>query len=125
MMLSNKIKAQLMLVTTFLLGVVIGAAGLYVYNRQFGGNPSSEQELLDDLSRSLALSPEQKTKVEEILKQSKQEYQELRNQNRPQFQAVRDRVRLRIKEVLSADQQIRYDEWNSQQDAKREQQRAR
>jgi len=124
-MLSNKIKAQLMLVTTFLLGVVIGAAGLYVYNRQFASNLSSEQELLNDLSRSLELSPEQKSKVEEILKQSKQEYQELRNQNRPQFQAVRDRVRLRIKEVLSAEQQDRYDEWNRHQDAKREQQRSR
>jgi hypothetical protein len=124
-MLSNKIKAQLMLVATFLLGVVIGASGLYLYNRQFNSSQSNEQELLNDLSRSLQLTLEQKSKVEEILKQSKQEYQELRNQNRPQFQAVRDRVRLRIKEVLSAEQKERYDEWNRHQDAKREQQRAR
>ncbi len=124
-MLSNKIKAQLMLVATLLLGVVIGASGLYLYNRQFNSSQSNEQELLNDLSRSLQLTPEQKSRVEEILKQSKQEYQELRNQNRPQFQAVRDRVRLRIKEILSVEQKERYDEWNRLQDAKREQQRPR
>jgi hypothetical protein len=73
----------------------------------------------------LQLTVEQRVSVEEIMNQSRLEYQELRNQNRPLFNAVRDRTRQRIRGVLSAEQQARYDEWNRIQDEKREQQRAR
>jgi len=121
-MLTNKIKAQLMLLAIFLLGVVIGAVGLRLFEGRFGGG-SSDQTLLTDLDRTLRLSDQQRFKVEEILKQSRREYQDLRNQNRPQFHAVRDRARQRIKDVLSAEQQTRYDEWNREQDEKREQQK--
>lgn len=112
-----------MLLATFLLGVLIGAVGSRLLEGRFGGVVSSDQTLLTDLNRTLSLSDQQRAEVEEILKQSRREYQDLRNQNRPQFHAVRDRARQRIKEVLSADQRRRYDEWNREQDEKREQQR--
>ena len=121
-MLTNKIKAQMILVATFLLGMVIGATGFYLYSRK---NTNDPQALLNDMSRSLELTRQQRIKVEEIMNQSRLEYQELRNQNRPLFNAVRDRTRLQIRGVLSVEQQARYDEWNRIQDAKREQQRSR
>ncbi|MFM8395182.1 MAG: hypothetical protein ACKOB4_14775 [Acidobacteriota bacterium] len=124
-MLSNKIKAQLMLIATFVLGMAIGVTGYHLYLRHFNGNGTNEEALLKDLSRTLELSPPQRQKVEEILTQTRGEYQELRNKNRPEFHAVRDRMRRRIKEVLSAEQQGLYDEWNRQQDEKRDQQRGK
>lgn len=114
-----------MLLVTFSLGAVTGGIGLRLYERWMGAGPSSDQALLADLSRTLRLSSEQRSEVEEILKQSRLEYQELRNQNRPQFHAVRDRARQRIKGVLSSEQQRWYDEWNREQDERREQQRSR
>lgn len=124
-MLSNKIKAQIMLVATFILGILIGATGYHLYVRYYSANSNNEQALLRDLSRTLELSSPQREKVEEILMQTRVEYQELRNKNRPEFHAVRDRMRLRIKEVLSVEQQGLYDEWNRQQDEKRDQQRGK
>ncbi len=125
-MLTNKIKAQMVLVATFFLGMVIGATGFYLYSRKHGtGSANDPQALLNDMSRSLELTMEQRVSVEEIMNQSRLEYQELRNQNRPLFNSVRDRTRQRIRGVLSAEQQARYDEWNRIQDEKREQQRAR
>lgn len=118
-MLSTKTKAQIMLVATFILGLIIGATGYHVYISQFSSNGNSDQAMLKDLSRTLELNDGQKEKIEEILKQSRGEYQELRNKNRPDFHAVRDRMRQKIKDVLSPDQQSRYDEWNRQQDEKR------
>jgi hypothetical protein len=118
-MLSTKIKAQLMLIVTFILGLIIGATGYHIFIRHFNSNSNNDQALLKDLRGTLELSPLQTEKVEEILKQSRVEYQELRNKNRPEFHAVRDRMRQRIKEVLTAEQQQRYDEWNHQQDEKR------
>ena len=114
-----------MLVATFVLGIAIGVTGYHLYLRHFNGNGNNEQALLKDLSRTLEVSPPQRQKVEEILVQTRAEYQELRNKNRPEFHAVRDRMRLRIKEVLSIEQQGLYDEWNRQQDEKRDQQRGK
>ena len=124
-MLTNKIKAQLMLLVTFFFGVVTGAVGLRLYESRFGEGRNSDQALLADLNRTLDLSDQQRARIEDILTQSRQEYQEWRNQNRPLFHAVRDRARQRIKSELSEEQQRRYEEWTREQDEKREMQRNR
>ncbi len=125
-MLTEKIKAQLLIVATFLLGILVGAAGYYLLvERGTGGLATTPEGLLEDMTRSLRLSEQQQTEVEDLLKESRQEYQDLRNQNRPQFIALRDKLRQRIKGVLTPEQQRLYDDWNRDQDAKREQQRSR
>lgn len=125
-MLTEKKKAQLMIVATFVLGIIVGASGSYlILVRGVDGQPGSAEAMLEDLTQSLKLTERQRGEVEELLKQSRQEYQDLRNQNRPQFIALRDKLRQRIKGVLTPEQQTTYDEWNREQDAKREQQRAR
>ena len=124
-MLTNKVKAQLLFLLTFLLGIVVGVTGLRLYESRYGRVASSDLTLLSDLNSTLDLSDKQMSEIENILNHSRQEYQELRNQNRPMFHAVRDRARLRIKEVLNEEQRRRYDEWNRERDEKREAQRNR
>ncbi|MFZ4627367.1 MAG: hypothetical protein ACOYNR_03455 [Blastocatellia bacterium] len=123
-MLTNKRKAQLMIVGTFLLGVAVGTGGTYLFwKQQPAPTSSSPQALLDDLGRTLELTAQQRDEIEVILKRSREAYQELRNQNRPQFLAVRDQMREQIREKLTPEQQRRYEKWNKEQDARREQQR--
>jgi len=123
-MLTNKRKAQLMIVGTFLLGVAVGTGGTYLFwKQQPTPSPSSPQALLDDLGQTLELTAQQRNEIEIILKRSREAYQELRNQNRPQFLALRDQTREQIRAKLTPQQQLRYESWNKEQDARREQQR--
>jgi Spy/CpxP family protein refolding chaperone len=123
-MLTNKRKAQLTIVGTFLLGLAVGTGGSYlVWKRSPSPPPNSPQALLDDLSQTLQLTPPQRAEVEGILKESRRAYQELRNLNRPQFLALRDQMRQQIRERLTPEQQAAYERWNKEQDARRELQR--
>lgn len=124
-MLNNKHKAQLIIITAFILGIVVGASGQYLVLQESlnrpGNSGNSSREMLDNLSRTLKLTKEQRNQVELITSDSRAKYQELRIQTRPQYDAVRNETRKRISALLSPDQQALYDQWNRDLDAKREQ----
>jgi len=120
-MLTNKRKAQLIIIATFMIGVVVGAAGQYVLTHQSQSKAgNSSQEMLDDLTRSVKLTKEQRIQVEQLLTESRQQYQDLRNQMRPQYNAIRDATRKRINSILTPEQQPLYEKWTCDLDAKRE-----
>lgn len=121
-MLTNRLKAQLVILTTFVLGVIIGASGQYLIARQSAPKPPpTTKEAVEELSRVIKLDESQQTRIEQILNDTKARYQELRVQLRPQYNSVRDESRRRIRELLSPEQQNLYDQLNREQDAKREQ----
>jgi len=123
--LTNKRKAQIIIAATFVVGIVVGAAGQYVWTHQSQSKAgNANQEMLDDLTRSVRLSREQRIQVEQLLAESRQQYQDLRNQMRPQYNAIRDATRKRISSVLTPDQQPLYEKWTRDLDAKREKERA-
>src|SRR5438046_17658 len=103
-MLTNKRKAQLIIIATFVIGIIVGAAGQYFVTHQSlskSNTPNnSSKETLDDLTRSINLTKEQRTQVEQFLADSRQQSQELRNQMRPQYNAIRDATRRRISSIL-------------------------
>ncbi|HMV47644.1 MAG TPA: hypothetical protein PLD20_25440 [Blastocatellia bacterium] len=120
-MLTNKHKAQLIIIGAFVLGIVVGASGQYLFLHNLLNQPaaSSAQEMLDSLTREVKLTKEQRVQVEQIYNEAQVKYQELRNQSRPQYDAVRNEMRKRINSMLSPDQQLLYDERNRNLDAKR------
>ncbi|MCI0338394.1 MAG: hypothetical protein L0226_12505 [Acidobacteria bacterium] len=121
-MLTNRRKAQLIIIVTFLLGTIVGASGQYLLTRQSLTNqPGSPQNIFDEMSRAVRLNANQRTQVEQILNDTRRQNQDLRNQLKPQFTAIRDASRQRIRELLSPEQQALYDKWNQELDAKREQ----
>lgn len=124
-MITNKRKAQLIIITTFLLGVIAGASGQYLFSRQsMTKQAGSPQDQTDELARYLRLTPDQREKVSRVLSGTREQYQDLRARLRPQYNAVRDASRQRIHELLAPDQQALFDQWNREQDAKREQKEA-
>jgi Spy/CpxP family protein refolding chaperone len=121
-MLTNRRKAQLIIIATFLFGTVVGASGYYLLSRQPLINQSAPPpNTLNEITRAVGLTAEQRTQIEQMLDDSRREQQELRTQIRPQFTAIRMRCRERIRTILSPEQQELYDKWNQEQDAKREQ----
>jgi hypothetical protein len=119
--MTNKHKAQLIMITTFILGVIVGGSGEYLLTRQTAPpQPGTTQEIIEDLSRKVGLDETQRAKIEAILEETKGRYDTLRNQVRPQFEAIRDDARRRVRELLSPEQQTLYDQWNREQDALKE-----
>lgn len=121
-MLTNKHKAQLIIVMTFVLGVVVGAAGQYLFLQNTSSKPANaNQEQIDEMARAVHLTPAQRNEVEQMLAESRQQYQVLREQMRPQFVAVRDATRKRIHSILPPEQQVLFEQWTRELDAKRQQ----
>ena len=127
-MLTNQRKAQLIIIATFVIGIIVGAAGQYLVTHQSAGQSNtpnnSSKETLDDLTHSIHLTKEQKNQVEQFLTDSRQQSQELRNQMRPQYNAIRDATRKRISSILSPEQQSLFEKWTHDLDAKREREKA-
>jgi len=121
-------RAGLLLVLAFLLGVAVGGLGLGVYTAMAGGRlPFGGHRFhavrLGDLTRELDLRPDQRERVEGVLRETGQEFGRLREELRPRFQEIRARSRQRIRMLLDAEQQAKFDalsaEWERQAERRR------
>jgi hypothetical protein len=62
----------------------------------------------------------QRTKLEQILGEHRQQYQEYKSQTQLHYITMRDNTRKRIHAMLSAEQQALYDQWTKEMDMKRQ-----
>ncbi len=109
-----RLKGALLLLVAFLLGAGAGALGLGIYQVRTGGwgppRGSRFQEfILRRLSQELDLRPEQREQVEVIVRETGEEFARLREEIRPRFREIQARSRGRIKAVLDAGQQTKFD----------------
>jgi hypothetical protein len=120
-MLTSKRKAHLIVVTTFILGIAVGASGQYLLSYQVTPPAASTPvDVADELTRVLTLDQPQRSQVMQILGDCQKQSQELREQNRPQFQAIRENARNRIRALLSPGQTALFNQWIKDLDAKRD-----
>lgn len=117
-MVDNKRKAQLIIIGAFVLGIVVGASGQYLFEHRTQSQASNST--LDDLTRAVRLTPEQRVQADQILTDSQAQYQEVRIRVRPQFNVVRDATRKRIASILSPEQQVLFEQYTRELDAKKE-----
>ena len=116
------LKIWLVLVAVFLLGSVTGAAltGLY-RSRASGGREARErgkhEQRFEKIKQELSLTDQQATDVRTILDQTRNEYRSLREEMRPRFEEPRMRARTKIRALLNAEQQKKFDALVAQQDA--------
>jgi hypothetical protein len=117
-----RVKGALLLLLVFLLGTAAGALGLSLYRSHAGWwGPSRDPErfreiVLRRLTRELDLRPEQQVQVQVILHEAGDQFTRLREEIRPRFREIRNRTRDRIRTLLDADQQTRFqalmDRWD-------------
>jgi uncharacterized membrane protein len=121
-MLSQKHKAYLIVFVTFLLGVLVGLSGQYLF-APASAPARTVASITNELSETLHLDPEQKTQVESILRDSRQQYLKVKDQMQPQMLAVRADTRKRIRDLLLESQKPLFDQYTRELDAKRERER--
>jgi len=120
-MLTSKRKAHLIIIATFALGIIIGASGQYLlFHQSVPQRPSSPSEVATELTRILKLDQLQRTQLERILSEHRQQYQEYKSQTQIHYTAMRDDARKRVRSLLSTEQQTLYDQWTKDMDQKRE-----
>ncbi len=98
---------------TFLLGVLAGGAGVFLYGwRMMGpqGGPARRERILRHMTKELNLNDSQVQQVRAIMEETGGKIQELRKQHRPEFDAVRNESHDRIRKVLTPDQAAKFDD---------------
>jgi predicted metalloprotease len=114
----TRLKIWLVLVVVFVLGGVTGSAltGL-LRSRASGDRAESREQRFEKMRQDLSLDEKQTTAVRAILDETRNEYRALRTELRPRFEEPRLKARARIRALLSADQQKKFDVMVAQQDA--------
>ena len=116
------LKIWLVLVAVFVLGTITGAAltGLY-RSRASGGREARErgkhEQRFEKMRQELSLTDQQAADVRTILDQTRNEYRALREELRPRFEEPRLRARTKIRALLNAEQQKKFDALTAKQDA--------
>jgi len=117
-MVETRVKAQFAIVIVFLLGVAAGALGLTVYSRwSETGRPSGwtgkfdRERYVKQMTEAVGLRSEQMGPLDAILDETREEFLALRERVRPQFDDIKQRARQRIRGILNAEQQARFEEF--------------
>lgn len=109
------VKGAVLLLLAFGLGVIGGAVGFAVYHTRFGdwrspeGAARFQHRIVSRLTKDLDLRPDQRDRVEAVLKNARQEFSRLREEIGPRFREIRSRTRDQIRALLDATQQAKFD----------------
>ncbi len=120
-------KAALLVLLVFVLGIAVGALGMYVAESRgiaasSSGKPSQQSyghAQVQRLSTDLNLTIEQQQQLTAILEDSKGKYQALYESIRPQRDEIRQQGRQRIRGILSAEQLPKFEAYLQHLDAER------
>jgi hypothetical protein len=115
-------RAYVYFVLIFVLGIIIGAAGMYSYGWYTGHwhRRFSRHRVVDYLRHELGLSATQTQQLQQILQVMNQKESELHDKIEPQFQAIREETRNETRKILNAQQLEKFNAMVKRWDAKRE-----
>ena len=120
----TRLKIWLVLIAVFVLGCVTGVALTGLYRSRASSGPESREramhERFERMRTELSLTDQQTTAVRTILDETRNEYRALRTELRPRFEEPRTKARSRIRALLTAEQQQKFDALVAKQDAQRE-----
>jgi heavy-metal resistance protein len=110
--LRNKWQVRGAALLIFVLGFVAGALALNLY-RGWGRRPSPENRF-ERMATRLQLSDDQKTKVQQIFTDTRQQLEGLRKESEPRINEIRQQADQRLQQVLSADQWQKFQQIRSE-----------
>ena len=102
-----------LVIVLFLLGMALGASGTYLALERrmrapnYPGRPTRAQ-VETQLTRTLDLTPQQKTQLGAILDQAHARFHALDEQVEPQYDSIRQDTRNQIRAILQSDQVKRF-----------------
>ncbi len=114
----NRVAAFASVAALFLVGVLVGGLGTHLF---FANQPQRPgpgglrgDHFLELLERELVLTTDQMRRIEEILEQSHAEGDALRREMLPRLRTTMAETRDRIREVLTPEQQAKFEELRQQ-----------
>lgn len=105
-------RVYLYFMLTFLLGIVVGGVGLYMYGWYTGQwhRKLNRHHVIEVLQRKLSLSAAQTAQLTQIVDEMQSKQDAVRQQVEPQFQAIREEARSRTRAILNPQQVQKFDE---------------
>lgn len=104
---SNKFNWQVRIaaLSVFLLGFVAGALALNAYHVWFAASSSqTKQQRYEQIFDQLSMSDVQKTEVQKIVGETREEIQALRKESEPRVKEIRGRADERFQKVFTPEQ---------------------
>jgi Spy/CpxP family protein refolding chaperone len=102
---NNKWKVRIAALIIFVLGFAAGALGLNAYRSWArAGGPPSRQDRIEQMAEQLKFSDEQKTQVQQILGDTREQLQGLRKESEPRVIEIRRQADERLQKVLTSEQ---------------------
>lgn len=116
-------KAFLLVLVVFVLGIALGALGMYVAGaRVWGARPEVQghrdkhARFVEQLTRDLNFTAEQRKQLDAILADMRAKFQALHDQMAPQSEQVRQQGREQIRAILTPEQRPKFEEFLRQHD---------
>jgi hypothetical protein len=99
-------RAYIYFVLTFLIGVVLGGAGMYYYAWCVGKwhPPHNANTFVSHMTRDLRLSPQQVKGLRSIIDGDVKQFHAIQAQVRPQIIALHKQTRAAIRQILNSEQ---------------------
>jgi len=117
-------KVYLYFALTFLLGVTVGACGVFFfawYSGHWQQRGSNRERIIRHFKTELNLSAAQVQQLRQILDDTGKRFGDVQKQMEPQFQAVREETRNHIRQILNSDQVAKFNELVRKWDERRRQ----
>ena len=103
----------------FVLGFTAGILALNVYRGWVRGNGPGREDRFEQLSNHLQLNADQKTKVQQILGDTREQLRALRKESEPRVTEIRQKTDERLQQVLTPDQWQRFQQMRNEMRGKR------
>ncbi len=111
--MKSKMSAGLIIMMTFLMGAVAGAAGYYIYDVKVAAAkakpPARPHDVVGEMSRALELDADQSGKLKVIFDHGRERLRALSSQYAPQTDAIRQETRQEIRKILTEEQKAKYE----------------
>lgn len=114
--MNSKGRLVLVSIIVFLLGSGLGFTGgilyyKYVTHRKMARfmKTGYQQMILDTFTREMNLTPEQRTAVDSILDKQTRGFKALFEESKPRYHALTETTRAEIKQLLTKEQTVKYD----------------
>jgi Spy/CpxP family protein refolding chaperone len=98
----NRWQVRVAAVIIFVLGFAAGILALNVYRKIAG--PDRPRDRFEQMARRLNLTEDQRTKVQQIFSDTRDQLRALRRESEPKFDEIRRQTDTRLQEVLTAEQ---------------------
>ena len=115
----NKWPARGFAVVIFVLGFTSGILALNAIHWARGRRPTAPADRIEQLATRLQLNADQKTKVQQIFGDTRQQLQALRKESEPRVNDIRQQADKQLQQVLTPDQWKKFEQMRDEMRAKR------